>query len=228
MCTVSWLHESDGGYKLFCNRDEKRTRKAAVAPLLQTAGGTRFISPLDGGFGGTWIGVNEHGLSVCLLNRYDRAPRGRVSRGLLVLDLLGSRSAAEAVQSAAERDLGEFSPFTLAVLEPAFPAALCVWDGTVPQIFLHADALMPLVSSSRDQQGVEQARKRAFQQAESHDHFHRAHLDGPSAYSPCMHREDAETVSFSRVNVSASEISLSYSPAPPCRRVRPLVQTIPR
>jgi hypothetical protein len=228
MCTVSWLHESDGGYKLFCNRDEKRTRKAAVAPLLQRAGGTRFIAPLDGEFGGTWIGVNEHGLSVCLLNRYDRAPRGRVSRGLLVLDLLGSRSAAEAVQSAAERDPGEFSPFTLAVLEPASATAVCVWDGAVAQIFPDGDALMPLVSSSRDQKGAEKARKTAFRQAESPEHFHRAHMDGPSAYSPCMHREDAETVSFSRVNVSASEISLSYSPAPPCRRVLPFIQTIPR
>ena len=228
MCTVSWSHQHDGGYQLFCNRDEKRTRKAAVSPQLQTARGTRFIAPLDGEFGGTWIGVNEHGVCVCLLNRYDRAARGRVSRGLLVLDLLGSRSAAEAVQSAAERDLGEFSPFTLAVLEPASPTALCVWDGAVAQIFPDADALVPLVSSSRDQKGAERARRTAFQQAESLEHFHRAHMGGPSAYSPCMHREDAETVSFSRVNVSASEISLSYSPAAPCRHVLPSVQTIPR
>jgi transport and Golgi organization protein 2 len=228
MCTVSWLRDSDGGYQLFCNRDEKRTRKAAVAPLLQTAGGTRFIAPLDGECGGTWIGVNEHGVSVCLLNRYDRAARGLVSRGLLVLDLLGSRSAAEAVQSAVERDLGEFSPFTLAVLEPASPTALCVWDGAVAQIFPDADALIPLVSSSRDQKGAEKARKTAFQQAESLEHFHRTHMDSLNAYSPCMHREDAETVSFSRVTVSASEISLSYSPAPPCRRVPPVVQKIPR
>jgi hypothetical protein len=228
MCTVSWLHESDGGYRLFCNRDEQRTRKAAVPPQLQMARGTRFIAPIDGVFGGTWLGVNEHGVSVCLLNRYDRAARGRVSRGLLVLDLLGSRSAVEAVQSAADRDLSEFSPFTLAVLEPASPTALCVWDGAVARIFPDADALMPLVSSSHDQKGAEKARKTAFQQAESPDHFHRAHMDGPSAYSPCMHREDAETVSFSRVNVSASEISLSYSPAPPCRLVLPFIQTIPR
>jgi hypothetical protein len=228
MCTVSWLREGNCGYKLFCNRDEKRTRKAAFAPQLQTARGTRFIAPLDAECGGSWIGVNEHGVSVCLLNRYDPAARGRISRGMLVLDLLGSRCAAEAVESAAERDLCEFSPFTVAVLEPAAPTALCVWDGTVPQIFLDADALMPLVSSSRDQQGVEQARKRAFQQAESLERFHREHLDGPSAYSPCMHRDDAESVSFSRVKVSPSEITLAYSPGPPCRRISPSIHTIPR
>jgi hypothetical protein len=228
MCTVSWSHQHDGGYQLFCNRDEKRTRKNAVAPQLQTARGTRFIAPLDGECGGTWIGVNEHGISVCLLNRYDRVARGRVSRGLLVLDLLGSRSGVEAVQSAAERDLDDFSPFTLAVLEPASPTALCVWDGTVPQIFPDADALVPLVSSSYDQKGAEKARQIVFQQAESLEHFHRMHMDGPSAYSPCMHREDVETVSFSRVNVSASEISLSYSPAAPCRHVLPSVQIISR
>src|SRR4051812_25136028 len=125
MCTVSWSHESDGGYQLLCNRDEKRTRKSAVAPGLRTAGGTRFIAPLDGDFGGTWIAVNEHGVSICLLNRYDTTARGWVSRGLLVLDLMGSsRSATEAVQSAARRYLSQFSPFTLVALQPNSPAAL--------------------------------------------------------------------------------------------------------
>jgi hypothetical protein len=228
MCTVSWSQSSDGGYQLFCNRDEKRTRKAAIAPQLRTTGGTRFIAPLDGNFGGTWIGVNEYGVAVCLLNRYDRAAPGQVSRGLLVIDLLSSRSAAEAIQSAATRDLPQFSPFNLVALEPALPAALCVWDGKLSRVFLDAGAFLPLASSSRDQHGAEQARRRAFKEAESLEHFHRDHLDGPSAYSPCMHREDAETVSFSLVNVGPSEISLSYSPGPPCRHVPPLVQAIPR
>ena len=228
MCTVSWSRESGGGYQLFCNRDEKRTRRTAVAPQLRTSEGTRFIAPLDANFGGTWIGVNEHGVSVCLLNRYDCAVPGRVSRGLLVLDLLGSRSAAEAIQSAAARDLAQFSPFTLIALEPALPAVLCAWDGTLSRIVLNADACMPLVSSSHDQCGAEHARKRAFTEAESLEHFHREHLGGPSAYSPCMHRDDAETVSFSLVRVSPSEIGLSYSPAAPCRRVPSFIQTIPR
>jgi hypothetical protein len=227
MCTVSWSHESHGGYQLFCNRDEKRTRKDAIEPRLHRVGGTQCIAPLDGDFGGTWIGVNELGVSVCLLNRYG-VPRGRVSRGLLVLEVLGSATAADAVQSAVTRDLAQFSPFTLLALEPGRPAALCIWDGVLSRILTNADSFVPLVSSSLDQRGAEQARKRAFEQAESLESFHRDHLDGASAYSPCMHREDAETVSFSRVHVSRSQISLAYSPAPPCRRVPPVTRTIPR
>jgi hypothetical protein len=227
VCTVSWSHESDGGYQLLCNRDEKRTRKHVIEPRLHCTGGTRYIAPVDGDFGGTWIGVNELAVSVCLLNGYG-VPRGHVSRGLLVIELLRSRSAAGAVESAATRDLAQFSPFTVLALEPGRPAALCVWDGTLSRIFADGEAFVPLVSSSLDQFAAEQARKRAFEQAESLDSFHRDHLDGPSAYSPCMHRNDAETVSFSRVHVSRSEITLAYSPAAPCRRLPPITRTIAR
>src|ERR1051326_3966193 len=67
VCTVSWTHQP-GGYHLLCNRDEKRTRGAARAPELRLIGGTRCISPADSDFGGTWIAVNEWGLTLCLLN----------------------------------------------------------------------------------------------------------------------------------------------------------------
>ena len=62
MCTVSWLHEP-GGYHLLCNRDEKRTRGAALGPRIQKSAGVRFVAPADADFGGTWIAVNEFGVS---------------------------------------------------------------------------------------------------------------------------------------------------------------------
>ena len=68
MCTVSWLHQP-GGYHLLCNRDEKRTRSAALAPTVietrRRAVTSRRSMPTCGG---TWIAVNEFGVSVCLLN----------------------------------------------------------------------------------------------------------------------------------------------------------------
>ena len=56
MCTVSWIHQGPG-YQLFCNRDEKHTRRPASKPQLLTRGGVRFLAPIDGDFGGTWIAV---------------------------------------------------------------------------------------------------------------------------------------------------------------------------
>src|SRR6185312_11981515 len=70
MCTVSWIHAREG-YQLLCNRDERHTRRPAQAPTVRQNGGVRFIAPIDGEEGGSWIGVNEFGLTLCLLNRYD-------------------------------------------------------------------------------------------------------------------------------------------------------------
>jgi hypothetical protein len=47
--------------------------------------------------------------------------------------------------------------------------------------------------------------------------FHASHATAPDAYSPCMHRSDAETVSFSRIQVTDSDIAFFYSPGPPCQ-----------
>ena len=47
--------------------------------------------------------------------------------------------------------------------------------------------------------------------------FHCSHGPGPDAYSPCMHRDDAETVSFSWVIVTRQETRFLYSPAAPCQ-----------
>jgi hypothetical protein len=47
--------------------------------------------------------------------------------------------------------------------------------------------------------------------------FHASHASCPGAYSPCMHRPDAETVSFSWIRVRPGEIEFFYSPAAPCR-----------
>src|SRR5713226_3305855 len=67
MCTVTWIHDEEG-YQLFFSRDEKGTRKQATSPRFAAQDGIRFLAPVDGDFGGTWIGVNEFGVSTCLLN----------------------------------------------------------------------------------------------------------------------------------------------------------------
>ena len=69
VCTLSWFDAPDG-YHLFFNRDERRTRRAEIPPAVRCRGSVRFIAPLDGDFGGTWIAANESGLTLCLLNGF--------------------------------------------------------------------------------------------------------------------------------------------------------------
>ena len=69
MCTVTWVH-SQAGYELFFNRDE-RTGRGPESPACEAeTNGVRWLAPRDSDAGGTWLAVNEHGLTLGLLNGY--------------------------------------------------------------------------------------------------------------------------------------------------------------
>ncbi len=98
MCTLIIYYKMLQDYPvvLAANRDEQYARKA-LGPH------TIHHSPLvyagrDEQAGGTWLGVNEFGLAVGILNRHSTQPQddSRRSRGLLCLDLLCQRGAKEA------------------------------------------------------------------------------------------------------------------------------------
>jgi hypothetical protein len=236
MCTVSWLHEP-GEYQLFCNRDEKLTRRQALPPRLLFSESTACIAPIDSDHGGTWIGVNEYGIALCLLN--GAAARGPLSRGLIIPRVIGASTGREAARRLASMNLPQFSPFTLVILEPDREATVIVWDAKNLRTVPDAESCMPLVSSSVNLETVRRHRRREFDRrvriagsvsaALLHD-FHHWH-DG--AMSPCMHRADAQTVSFTRLRVSHTSVQLTYTAGAPCQAgptlsVRTRSQCLPR
>jgi hypothetical protein len=215
---VSWLHQP-GGYHLLCNRDERRTRGIAEPPRVFERAGADYIAPTDVDFGGTWIAVNAHGISLCLLNAAGR--RGTQSRGLIIPDLIWTRSIDDCVFVLRQSDLNPFAPFTLLMLEPGQPATLAAWDGAC--LTFDPDARAPLTSSSYDPDGVRRERLREFARINPADlaslrRFHASHAGSSDAHSACMHRPDAETVSFSEVIVHDGQIRFEYLPAAPCGR----------
>jgi hypothetical protein len=227
MCTVSWLH-TDGGYHLLCNRDEQRSRPVADAPTVREQRGVQVLAPTDGALGGTWISVNEYKVTLCLLNAVapSAAARGAQSRGWLLASLAPGRRVDEVVEQFSGRELTSFAPFSLLALEPGSPAALMEWDGQRQRVCPAADACSPLVSSSFDLPGVKERRRREFHRLvrqapgealSAHFAFHASHGAQPDAYSPCMHRPDAETVSFSWIHVSKSSAGFFYAPGPVCQ-----------
>lgn len=219
MCTVSWLH-ANGGYQVFCNRDEKRTRKAAIAPRVLSRAGVRYIAPSDGDYGGTWVFANECGVSACLLNgRGDY--RGTVSRGLLLSDLTDSVSAAQLIRRVRDADLARFAPFTIAAFERGCAPRVIEWDG---RRRVEAIARSPLTSSSFAPEEIIPRRIAEFERARpatgpAFAAVHASHGDGPGPQSICMHRADAETVSYSAIRVDGWGVSFTYSGDAPCRRV---------
>jgi Transport and Golgi organisation 2 len=234
MCTVSWIHQGSG-YQLLCNRDEKRTRGPASTPRLLTRDNVRFVAPIDGDFGGTWVAVNEFGLSLVLLNRAPSSA-AKLSRGLLPMNLIPSPTLSEIAEHITTTDLSDFAAFTLAAFQPSLPAALFHWDGRKLTADLGGDQHVPLVSSSFDPERVEWERRAEFGRLRDWCGgirvgnllaFHASHQPERGPYSPCMHREDAETVSFTWVTVNAAEVSLYYAPGAPCCSLAGESRTLP-
>ena len=225
MCTVSWLSEPLG-YTLCFNRDERLTRAPALPPAVRNAGGVQYIAPLDGNFGGTWLASNAFGLSLGILNRYRvpgyLAPPSPRSRGLLPLELIAHPTAADALTALGAADLGSTQPFVLIAVEPGGPVRLAAWDGHTVEVTSHARAGLIMTSSSVTEPEVAASRQALFGalhevSAEALRSLHRSHLPERGRCSVCMHREDAETQSFSELRVTADQVSYLHVPDAPCR-----------
>ena len=229
MCTLSWAPDHSG-YTLCFNRDERLTRARAFPPAVRTSRGVRYIAPLDGDFGGTWIGVNQFGLSLALLNRYGdlvgSPPTEPLSRGLLIPELIDCVSRTELQSRSQVLGFERYSPFTLVGVEPGQPVTLLAWDGTASTFAEERRAGVAITSSAVDQPGADRARRAALEvllvpgavpNAPALTALHASHLPERGALSVCMHRNDAETQSFSRVQVTRSGIEFHHVPDAPCR-----------
>lgn len=85
------------------NREEQ-TGRQFLPPRIQS-GRPRVVCGLDQKTGGTWAGVNQHGMFVAAINAPKRrTPFDPRSRGLLCKELLACHTAEEAIERA-EREL---------------------------------------------------------------------------------------------------------------------------
>jgi len=151
MCTVSWLLANDG-YQVFFNRDEQKGRALAHSPKYFNDLGVKYLMPVDPVGGGSWIAMNQAGLSICLLNYYQQTPPETelISRGLLVKSLISNTSLTKIRSALKKLHLHRYAAFTLLV----FPSHLTAqigdvyavrWDGNELKT---VTAVSPMVSSS--------------------------------------------------------------------------------
>lgn len=228
---MSWLRDGTG-YDLFFNRDEKRSRLPAQPPEVRRVGSTAILAPRDEQAGGSWVAVNEYGLTLALLNGYlggDAAttpPSGQwTSRGRLVMDLADCTAVAELAERLKARDLETFRSFHLAALDP-HAALLASWRDGALECVDESCFSPPLISSSFRFEEVAESRRERYREfidaaggstVEGSLAYHRSHAPERGPFSPCMHREDARTISFSWVHVNDACVQMRYAPDAPCR-----------
>ena len=233
MCTVTWMRERDG-YSLFCNRDERLTRKPALGPQPGELRGVKYIAPVDGDHGGSWIAVNQFGLTLCLLNRYGEIQpdetRAYISRGLLLIGLVDSRDTQQVTTRINDYDLTRFLPFSLLTMSRNDEPVLLEWTGSIYRMNEDAKGLLPLTSTSLTEPSIAIERATQFRSLTAAgtsrsllDHFHRSHIPARGPMSVCMHREGAKTMSLSKVLVAKGEAVFEYEAGSPCQSETPKV-----
>lgn len=226
MCTLSFLPLADG-FALAMNRDEQLNRVTARPPSRHAIGGGFAIYPAEPG-GGTWIGVRENGFAMALLNWYAHPVRPDcLSRGRLIPQLLNGGDYQSATNQFVDVDLARTNPFRLVCVDTASEVIREFrWDGTVFSFVDHPWKIAHWYSSGFDEPGVIVARSAVARKAALQPdmgsiawvrRLHASHEVERGPYSICMHRTDAQTVSYTEIEFTADHPDLRYLPCSPCQ-----------
>jgi hypothetical protein len=120
MCTVVLLRRPGSPWPLLlaANRDELRSRPWRP-PGRHWPDRPEVVAGLDEQAGGSWLGVNDHGMVATILNRVGTLgpETGKRSRGELVLEALDHADAAAAAAALADLDPAAYRPFNLIVAD---------------------------------------------------------------------------------------------------------------
>jgi hypothetical protein len=223
VCTVTIVpHET--GIRVMCNRDERRSRPAALPPQVHDLGGRLAAFPVDPRGGGSWVGVNDAGIVVTLLN-VSRSPHSsskepRQSRGLIVREALRCGSLSDVLETVASLDSNMFDMFRLVAMH-RFTAVDATSDGVRTEIRrpITLDRPFLFTSSSLGDALVEAPRRQLFQRMVVETRtgwlrgqilFHRHQWPSRPEISVRMERDDALTVSRTVVDVTHAKRSLLY------------------
>jgi uncharacterized protein with NRDE domain len=222
------------------NRDEHYDRPSA-APYLAD-GEPKILAGRDLRAGGTWLGVNENGLLVGILNRRangDPFPAANLrSRGLLCMDSLAHDSAIAAAAFIQSHD-SSYSPFTVVCADQRDAFVAYNQDGSIQSHRL--DAGVYVFSSAADGDiGSPKAERAQEKFAHALEGFGADGAQSSAWLAPlqkvladhelsdgskdpgnaiCVHRETTGTVSSSVVVYSASHrrFEMFYCAGAPCQ-----------
>jgi hypothetical protein len=231
MCTVSLLARRRG-YALAMNRDELLTRVAGIPPRRREVNGREVLCPSEPG-GGTWIALNDSGATLALINWYSVKTRVKTnprSRGEVVNATCGAASPEDADAALHTLPLRRINAFRLIGVFPRTQEVV-EWRWNLKELerVCHSWRTQQWISSGYDEPGAQRVRSSTFRAAQKQlscgsldwlRRLHRSHAPERSAYSTCMHREDAATVSYTEVVVSGASGVMRYCPGAPCRQRR--------
>lgn len=175
MCTVTFFPGTKDGYILSMNRDELKTRAPGLPPEARTNGNVRYICPVDGNEKGTWIGVNEYHVALCLVNWFqaydpETDQNNYRTRGEIIPGLLSNRTLAGCENELTSLQLNHYRPFRLlGFQDDPFRVLQWKWNGSLLEKIEEAPQANIWTSSGFDWEHVHQSRRKIFKK------FHKMH-----------------------------------------------------
>jgi hypothetical protein len=216
-----------GGFRLMCNRDERAARAAAASPIVRSLGAARAVFPVDPEGNGTWVGANDSGLVLALLNvstavtaRVEARTRWR-SRGLVIPAML-HLADVEAVDVAMKRsDLSSYLPFQLIAARGRLVRRFSWVDGVRGVADVPLDVPQMFTSSSLGDARADALRRPIFERLvlRAEDswlagqvRFHEYRDAADPALGVLMDRIEVRTVSCTTVDVDRRGVAMEYQP----------------
>jgi hypothetical protein len=179
--------------------------------------------------GGTWIGINDAGYCLALINWYSQpqyAGAPAFSRGEIIPRLLALSSREEMEKLLSSLPLERLNPFRLFLFGGGLADVREYRsNGSRTELFDHPWITGHWFSSGHDEGSATRARGNVcFKAADEADNgtipwlqrLHTSHDSSQGADSVCMHREDAVTVSLTMLKVSGKSATMRYHQGSPC------------
>lgn len=221
MCTVTFIPRGFNDFILTSNRDEAPNRET-LPPSTYTINDTQLLFPKDTVAGGTWIGLSEKNRLICLLNggftTHERKEKYRMSRGIIVTDLLTSEDALDSINT---YDLHDIEPFTIILVDWEKDLKLyeLVWDGAkahleekpiAPTIWSSSLLYSEAVKKKRESWFSEFLFKKMRPSEENILDFHKTGGEGDSKTNLIMDRGFVKTKSVTQIQKNAESTSMRY------------------
>lgn len=239
MCTLT-VYRSSEEILATMNRDETLIRGPEVAPSVhRPEGDAPWMAPRDSDKGGTWMGVNAHGVIACLLNAYlpgesllpDTSGKFP-SRGEIIPALLEAGDGPEGLSWLLQTFNPEAYPsFTLLVVTPEKSVSYEWLHRGSPEVVEFDSEWFIRSSAGWDSQEIRQWREDRFakwqeegcEKIDTLPTFHILQDPDHLEWSPLMRRDWSATRSITQASVSLADgqVDMRYWPEPTCDSKEP-------
>ena len=221
MCTVTLYPVGKSNFVLTSNRDEAPNR-VSLPPDVYDVGGVKMMFPKDKLAGGSWIGISEKKRVLCVLNggftRHSRKDKYRLSRGVVMKDLLTCDDIEKAVTN---YELYDIEPFTLVIADWIEDLRFfeLVWDGDnkhfqelplAPKIWSSSTLYNDKMKTERQQWFADFLDANMLTEKHVLD-FHQNTQKDNTEYGIVMDRLFVKTTSITQVVKSEQTVSMNFN-----------------